>query len=338
MDVLSDVLQVIRLNGAVLFRISAAPPWAFVTPPPDLLASQAQASSRLMVFHVVVEGACCVQLPPAAPQRLTAGEAVVLPRCDVHVLADEPGRKPVSAIELMGETPLVRLRDVVWGESDTPTRILCGFLSTGQTDFEPLFAALPPLFRVSFRDGDNNGAPGLEALLAHATREIISSSDGAAGVRLRITELLFVEALRRYMLSLPGDEAGWLAGLRDPVVGKALALLHADPCHAWSVTELASRTAVSRSGLATRFKHLLGEAPMHYLARWRLLLAVQQLHDSRHSIATIAESSGYDSAAAFQRAFKRFHGETPAACRKRLRASGSRAASDAAPRPAPVDR
>jgi AraC-like DNA-binding protein len=163
-----------------------------------------------------------------------------------------------------------------------------------------------------------DGEPGAENLLAHAVKEVTSNDAGAASMRLRTTELLFVEALRRYTLSLPENEKGWLAGLRDPVVGEALQLLHDQPGYPWTVDKLASRVAVSRSLLATRFKQLLDEPPMRYLSHWRLLLATRQLHDNRHSIATIAECVGYNSSEAFQRAFKKLYGEAPGAWRKRL--------------------
>lgn len=318
MDVLSDLLHVIRLNGAVLFRVSLGSAWSFITPPADAFMAQLPPSvRRLSVFHVVLQGHCWVQHQPGVPLQLAAGDAVVLPRCDVHILADQPEREPVSAAALMGDTPLLRLRDLSDGSSHADTQILCGFLSSEQTALEPLLAALPPLFRVSLRG--TNGSPGMEGLLDHAVNEITSDHAGADNARLRIAELLFVEGLRRYTLSLPADETGWLAGLRDPAVGAALHMLHADPCHPWTVSELAAKAAVSRSLLATRFKQLLGEPPMRYLAHWRLLLATRQLHDNRRSTAAIAESVGYDSPAAFQRAFKKFYGETPAAWRRRLR-------------------
>ncbi|HET6656046.1 MAG TPA: AraC family transcriptional regulator [Gammaproteobacteria bacterium] len=317
MDVLSDVLQVIRLSGAALFRASLGAPWALISSGTDSVMRQfPMPVRRVTVFHVVIRGSCWVQRVSGPPQRLTAGDAVVLPRCDVHVLADEPGRKPVPTAEMLHGTPIFKLRDVTFGGEGGSTQLLCGFLICEQTDFEPLFAALPPLFRLSFRGGQ--GLPDLESLIEYAVHEAISEGAGAASSRLRAAELLFVEALRRYMVGLGPDDAGWLAGLRDPVIGKALALMHEQPCYPWTVTELAGEVALSRSALAGRFSTLLGEPPMHYLARWRLVLAARQLRDSHRSVAAIAESIGYESSAAFQRAFKRIHGETPAACRKRL--------------------
>lgn len=316
MDVLSDLLQVIRLNGAVLFRVSLGSPWSYITPPADAFLAQLPSSvRRLTVFHIILRGRCWARYQSQAPLRLTVGEAVILPHCDSLLLTDELELNPVSAAVLMGDTPLLQLRDVNNGPGPADTEILCGFLSSEQTLPEPLLASLPPVFRVSLRDA--NDTPGVESLLTHAVKEITSDSAGAANARLRIAELLFVEALRHYTLSLPTDETGWLAGLRDPVVGAALQMLHAQPCHQWTVNELAARAAVSRSLLTARFKQLLGDPPIRYLSHWRLLLATRQLHDSRRSIAAIAASVGYESPVAFQRAFKKFHGETPAAWRKR---------------------
>ncbi|HET6725438.1 MAG TPA: AraC family transcriptional regulator [Gammaproteobacteria bacterium] len=317
MDVLSDVLQVIRLSGAALFRASLGAPWALISSGTDSMMRQfPMPVRRVTVFHVVIRGSCWVQRVGGPPQRVTAGEAVVLPRSDIHVLADEPGRNPVPTAEMLRGTPVFKLRDVRFGGKGDRTQLLCGFLICEQTDFEPLFSALPPLFRMSFRGVE--GMPDLDSLIDYAVHEAVSDGEGAASSRLRAAELLFVEALRRYMVGLGPDDAGWLAGLRDPVIGRALALMHEQPQHSWTVAELAEEVAVSRSALAARFSAMLGEPPMRYLARWRLLLAARQLHDSRRSVAAIAESIGYESPAAFQRAFKRVHGETPAACRKRL--------------------
>jgi AraC-like DNA-binding protein len=311
-DVLSDVLRVIRLSGAVLFRASFGAPWSLLTAGADRLLRQFPASvRRLAVFHVVVRGRCWIRGPSDDDEPVETSEAVVLPRCDVHVLADDPARPPEPTEALLAGTPLTSLRDIEYGGDGEQTQILCGFLSCEQIAFEPLYAALPPLFRVSLG--------GVRGLLEYAVREAVSESEGAAGARLRVAELLFVEALRRYMADLAGHETGWLAGLRDPVVGKALALLHAEPARAWTVPALASAAAVSRSSLNARFTQLLDEPPMHYLTRWRLLLAARQLHDQRGSIAAIAARVGYESPAAFARAFKRRYGETPAVYRKRTR-------------------
>lgn len=314
-DVLSDVLRVIRLSGAVLFRSSFTAPWAILTPAGAQLLDQFPVSVHcLAIFHIVVSGQCWVSRPSEGAQILDANDAVVLPRCDEHILADAPNRTPVPAQALLAGTPLAALRDIRYGGDGERTQVLCGFLSCRQIDSELLFGGLPPLFRISLA--------GVRGLLEYAVREAISDAEGAACSRLRVAELLFVEALRRYMAELADDETGWLAGLRDPVVGKALTLLHAEPSRSWTVASLASRTATSRSSLTARFGQLLSEPPMQYLARWRMLLAARQLHDDqRSSIAEVAAGVGYESPPAFHRAFKRHFGETPADFRKRGRAA-----------------
>jgi AraC-like DNA-binding protein len=313
-DVLSDVLRVIRLSGAVLFRSSFTAPWSLLTGGGEGLLGQFPSTvHRLCVFHIVVDGHCWVRQPNDGAMALETNEAVVVPRCDPHVLCDDPERPPVPTQALLRGMPMTALRDIRYGGGGECTQVLCGFLSCEQIDFEPLYAALPPLFRVSMS--------GVRGLLDYAVAEAVSETAGSASSRLRVAELLFVEALRRYMADLAGDETGWLAGLRDPLVGKALTLLHDKPAHRWTVAALASETASSRSSLTARFAQLLSEPPMQYLARWRLLLAARQLHDNHHnSIAEIAAEVGYDSPAAFQRAFKRQFGETPAVYRKRRRA------------------
>jgi AraC-like DNA-binding protein len=311
-DLISDALQQVRLSGAVLFCVDLSAPWCVLNngnlhlPPP---------ASHVTLFHVVLEGECWAGLGDSQPQRLAAGDAVILPRADVHWLGDQPDGVPVPVSELYGDTPLLQMPHLLrWDGDGVRTRLLCGFLGYEHAAFTPLYDALPAMFRVHLVAG--GGGPPLDAMLRYAEEEVMARRPGSSGVRLRMTELLFVESLRRYMANLPSDEAGWLAAVRDPLVGRALALLHAAPQHPWNVELLARKAATSRSSLAERFKQVLGEPPMQYLTRWRMLLAARRLRESRDSIETIAEAMGYDSPAAFQRAFKRKMGATPAQWRR----------------------
>ena len=311
MDVLSQVLQQVRLAGAVLFRAELGAPWCISTRPGTVLAQKlGRPTMHVITFHVVLQGRMWARLGATDGQWVEAGQAVVLPHGDAHVLGDTPQGRPVPTSELWGEVPLAQLRDVRWGGDGGRTRVLCGFLGCQRDAFAPLFAALPSLFRVQLQQDD--AAPALDPLLAYAEHEIVSSRAGSAELRLRMAELIFVEALRRYMEGMPEAGFGWLAGLRDPLVGRALVLLHDAPQRAWDVETLAHETASSRSHLAERFKQVLGEPPMQYLSRWRMLLATRRLRESRDSIAAVAEAVGYESPAAFQRAFKRHLGVTPA--------------------------
>lgn len=311
MDVISEALQQVRLTGAVLFRVGFGAPWAVQTggdvrlPPP---------ATHTSVFHAVLEGECWVGHGDEPRRRLQAGEAVIIPRSIVHYLGDTPDRSPAKVSDLLNVTSLSKLRDLRWGGDGRRTRILCGFLGYERAMFTPLYDALPDMFQVRLAGGD--AEPTLDPLLAYAEDEIVSRRPGSTGLRLRMAELLFVEALRRYMAGLPDDEPGWLAGVRDPLVGRALALLHARPREAWTVATLAREVASSRSALADRFQALLAEPPMHYLARLRMQLAARRLRDSRDSVEAIADAVGYASTAAFQRAFKREMGTTPARWRR----------------------
>lgn len=316
MDVLSQVLQQVRLGGAVLFRADLGAPWCFSTPAGSALAVEiGRPGAHVITFHVVLEGRMWAGLSASGGSWVGAGDAVVLPHGNAHVLADAPGRPPVPAGEVY-DAPMLQLRDVRYtGAGSARTRILCGFLYCERNAFAPLFAALPPLFVVSL--GATAPAPDVDPLLDYVEREIDSSRAGASELRLRMAELIFVESLRRHMEGSDAAQSGWLAGLRDPLVGRALALLHAMPQRAWDVDSLAHDVAASRSHLAGRFRQVLGEPPMQYLARWRMLLASRRLCESRESVAAVAEAVGYESPAAFQRAFKRETGMTPAQLRRR---------------------
>lgn len=313
MDVISDALRQVRLSGAVLFRIEVGAPWAVLTsttlalPPP---------ATHMATFHVVLDGECWVGHQDEPKRRLTAGEAVILPRTVQHFLGDAAGRTPADTTELIGKRPLSKLHDVKWGGDGPRTRLLCGFLGYEPAMVSPLFDALPTLFVV--RLAGDGATPALDPLLAYAEDQIISRRPGSVELRVRMAELLFIEALRRHMALLRADEFGWLAGVRDPLVGRALSLLHTSPGQAWTMSALAQSAASSRSVLTERFQTLLGEPPMQYLTNWRMRLAARRLRDSRDNIAQIAAGVGYGSSVAFQRAFKRCMHTTPAAWRRSI--------------------
>jgi AraC-like DNA-binding protein len=203
---------------------------------------------------------------------------------------------------------------VFYGGGGAKTRIVCGFLACDEVLSNPLLVSLPRIFKVDVRNG--SGSAWLESSLRFAAEEAAVSRAGSATVLAKLSELLFVEAVRRCIDTLPENEKNWLAGLRDRFVGRALSLLHSQPAHAWTVDELARKVGLSRSALAQRFSDFLGQPPMQYLARWRLQIAAQQLRDGEKSLADVAEHVGYDSEAAFNRAFKREFGMPPASWRR----------------------
>lgn len=324
-DVLSDLLRVVRLTGAVLFRGELSAPWAFETlSPAKLAAIVLPGARRLVLFHLVAQGECWIALPAGRREQLVSGDIVMLPYGDVHTMASDQAQKPVSVAGLVNRTHWnAGLPTVAYGGGGNPTRLICGFVHCDELLFNPLLKALPPLLLMRAPKTSDR------SLLATTARNLIdevhAAHAGSACVLARLTELLFIEVLRRHMAALPPATIGWLGALNDPMVGRALQVLHADPALPWTVASLVRQLGTSRSVLATRFNRLLGESPMHYLTRWRLQLAAQRLRDGTDSIATIAEQVGYESEAAFNRAFKRHAGDPPAAWRARThRLSGHR--------------
>lgn len=314
-DLLSDVLAMVRLTGALIYRVDIHAPWGVAAHPTLKKFARVLPSgtNQIMGFHVVLDGACWVRHDDAAWKPLHAGEAVVMTRGDPHGLCDAPGRKLVPMIDLLDGREVLDVRHARIGDpAGRPTRLLCGFLGCDRHAFEPLFHALPASFIVSL------GA-SLDALVRYAVTDALDDRPGAASLRVRLAELLFTETLRLHMHTMPADASGWLAALRDPLVGRALHALHAEPCRPWTVEALAGAVASSRSCLATRFREMIGEPPMHYLAGLRMQLAAQHLQRRTCSVAAVAEAVGYESSAAFQRAFKRSFGAPPATWRRNVR-------------------
>lgn len=311
-DLLSDALTRVRLTGALIFRVDIQGPWGIAANPTlEKYASLLPAgTNHIIAFHVVLDGACWIRHASLDWVRVTAGEAVVFAQGSPHDLADRPGRTTIPFAAMLDGRSVLELRNQRFetGPGDT-TSILCGFLGCDRRAFEPLCRSLPPMFAV-------NLGPTMETVVRYAVGNALDDSPGTAGLRGRLAELLFLVALRLYMRDLPAGATGWLAGLRDPLVGRALQAMHAQPCRHWSVDDLAGVTASSRSALATRFREIIGEPPMHYLTRLRMQCAARRLNESRLSIASVADEVGYDSSAAFQRAFKRCFGMPPAAWRR----------------------
>jgi AraC-like DNA-binding protein len=333
MDVLSDVLRVVRLSGAVFFTADLSSPWALESPVPEMLASAVMPEAECIVlFHILVDGECeviCKSHPVAAMQ---SGDVVVFPRGDQHTMRSHAAAAstPLGSIFSPGkydEPPLLS-----YGGGGLTSRFVCGYLNCDQR-FSPLVEALPTMLLVRSRDEystieaiDAQGSrptvvpqgsgTWLGTTLKFTINEARIARPGNAAILGRLTELMFVEILREYMQRLPVNQGGWLAGVNDPVVGKALRLLHENPARDWTVEELAREVAVSRSVLAQRFTEMVGEAPIKYLAGWRMQVAKQLMREGTRNIQDVATRVGYESEAAFNRAFKRATGCPPAAWRK----------------------
>lgn len=310
-DLLSDALTLVRLTGALIFEVDLKGTWGIAGHPTleKFAPLMPRGTTRVIAFHIVLDGQCWIRHATRDWFEMTAGQAVVITRGDPHAICDRPGRATVPFASLLAQRNLLDVRRVRFQNGQGGSaRLLCGFLGCDQRAFEPLCRALPPVFEVEL-------GTRMETLVRYAVTNALDDSPGAAGLRERLAELLFLSALRLHLRNLPADATGWLAGLRDPLVGQALQALHAQPCRRWTVDELAAAVASSRSALAARFRAVIGEPPMHYLTRLRMQLATRRLNEGRPSIARVADEVGYDSSAAFQRAFKRCFGVPPAAWR-----------------------
>jgi AraC family transcriptional regulator, alkane utilization regulator len=314
MDALSEVLKAIRLDGAVYLTAEFTAPWCTETKfGLHTAAQRLPATEHVVFFHVLTSGRCGVRLADGAETiEATAGDVLLFPHDDLHVIGSDVTLAP-TARERVEPLPgsLIHLRHGGGGEL---TRFVCGYLACDRRVCRPLLTSLPRLVRVPL--GNDANSTWLLQLLNVGVQESTSENPGGTSMLAKLSELMFVEALRRYAASLPPAQKGWLAGLRDPQIGRALAMLHARPAHPWTVDGLAREVAMSRSVLAERFADLIGEPPMQYLTGWRLALAAQALRTGIESIARIAERCGYESESAFNRAFKREFAMPPAAWRK----------------------
>ncbi len=316
-DALSDVLKTVRLTGAVFFDVTAHATWVAEQPAREMILPRIlPGAEHLIAYHVVVEGRVYANIIGGEPMALEAGEAVVFTRGDPHVVSSDPGMRakdaPRNAVDGARQLPYL----VTYGDDGPPAaRFVCGYLACDAQPFNPLLDNLPLAIKV----GASQGAAG--AWLQQITRFVLMESAekraGSESVLARMSELMFIEVVRRHLEAMPPEQSGWLAGLRDPFVGKALSLLHGQPARDWTIEELARQVGLSRSVLAERFNGLVGIPPMHYLAKWRMQIASGLLSGGHANLAAIAAETGYASEAAFSRAFKKLVGTPPSVWRRR---------------------
>ena len=319
-DALSDVLQAVRLKGAVFFDVETSAPWVAEAPQAKFVAPALMPDSdHVIEYHVITSGSCWAGVTgdDSRPIRLAAGDVVAFPRGDAHVLSSSPGMRgtpdentfvlPQSAAQL----PLILN---VEGNGGERAHLVCGFLGCDSRPFNPLLESLPRILHVSA--SVTAGSGWLDAFTRFALLEASDKRAGAAGILSKLGELMFVEIVRAHIEALPDNSNGWLAGLKDRYVGLALNRLHAQPARDWTLQELAKEVGQSRSAFAARFTALVGTPPIQYLQRWRLQLAASRLLDNA-TVATVAADAGYESEAAFSRAFRRAVGLPPAEWRNR---------------------
>jgi AraC-like DNA-binding protein len=309
---IEDVLRRVRLASAVYLHGDFAAPWSLCSADQEALAQLvAPGAKRLVVLHLAVEGSFRIALPTSETALVESGEAVVLPYCDVHSMGSPEIANPVPAVTLLPKRPWTELPvEARIDGGGAKTRIMCGFLHCDDMLFDPILRALPRLIHLR---STGSAAQWREASLRYTLER--ASLPGGAELLARIPEMVLVDCLRQYVEAIPPAQTGWLAALKDPLVGPAIARLHAAPAETWNVTRLAHELAVSRSLLAERFTEAIGQPPMRYLAHWRMQLAADFLRTTTLSLAEIATRVGYESEAAFSRAFKRRFASSPATWR-----------------------
>jgi AraC-like DNA-binding protein len=330
-DVLSDLLRAVRLRGALFYYIEGADPWVAEVPPAaDIISAIMPGADHMIEFHGVAKGSCWAALVGEPPIRMVEGDIILFPQGGPHVMSSAPGLRggPVDVGVYFAPRPPQLPYSLTYGEPGVTTArldgggnesatLVCGFLGCDAKPYNPLLAALP---RVLHMPGV---AAGPASWVAHFLRSAVDESNrkrpGGEAVLERMSEMLFVEVLRRYVDALPEGQTGWLAGIRDPGVGRALALLHGRPDQAWTLEQLGEEAGLSRSVLHERFAHFIGQAPMQYLAQWRMQLAAGRLRDTDAKLIEIALDVGYESEAAFARAFRRVVGVAPGAWRRARR-------------------
>jgi AraC-like DNA-binding protein len=319
MDVLSEVLRAVRLEGALFFNAEFSAPWCLRSAASATMAPYLRpGAGHVILYHFLIEGRAYAQLPGGQRQELVAGDIVILPHGDPHLLGNGPAYTPVDALKTFSRSLSDSLKLTRFGGGGEITRFVCGFMACEPRLSEVFLSGLPKILKVHVADGPSG--QWIKDSILFSVGGVNGSLAGSGLVLAKLSEVLFVETLRLYISALPPDQLGWLAGARDPVIGKALALLHKDPAHPWSIPDLARSIGLSRTRFVGRFRHFLGKSPMAYLAEWRLKLAAEILQSTEDSVAAIAAAVGYGSEASFNRAFRREFDCPPARFRRDRRA------------------
>jgi AraC-like DNA-binding protein len=317
MDALSEALSAVRMTGAIFFNAVCTAPWGFAVPDVRRVAHVlAPGTERLVNYHLVTEGKAFVRFEGEEEVPIEAGDIVILPHGDAHTVSNGSPSKLIDSAASLGRFLAGGLGAMRLGGGGETTGFVCGYFGCERHAGRLFLAGLPTMIKLNVR-GDSAGS-WLESSIRHLVSEAESMRPGRTVLLSKMAEALFIETLRRYMEQLPPEHTGWLAGARDPVVGGALVLLHRKPHHPWTAAELAEAVGASRTVVAERFVRFLGEPPLTYLARWRLQLAARLLETSRKTVLQVAMDVGYESEAAFNRAFKREFGLPPAQYRRKL--------------------
>ncbi|HZO46457.1 MAG TPA: AraC family transcriptional regulator [Xanthobacteraceae bacterium] len=308
-DVLSEMLRAVRLTGSAFFGGCFTAPFGVVSPKRWDESTALARLRHISVFHLVASGRCTFEHANGERREIATGDLLLLPFTGEHRFWSGNPTEFAFAPDIVRPGPIEGMLTVNHGGGGEETRLICGYLESSEFLFTPVFRSLPEMLV------EQTGDEKVSALMASIVREVIALVDAATpGSQMilgRMMELLFVEVLRRHINRLPAGSKGWFAALNDAIVGRALTLVHAEPARKWTADDLAREVGSSRTVLADRFKALLGRPPIDYVTSWRLQLAADRLRGGNDSIAGIAADVGYESEAAFNRAFKRETGLTP---------------------------
>jgi AraC-like DNA-binding protein len=318
MDALSELLRAVKLSGAMFFKSSCSAPWCLNAPPSSALLPFVRArATHVIEFHHLTDGSGFVRVGEEVTP-LTAGDIVMMPHGDAHVMGAGVGGTPIDGKAALPALWSGQIELATFGGGGEITNMVCGYLACDGQLLKPVLAGLPRVVRINLRT--DPAGDWLENTLKHALAQAAARTPGSDVILAHLAEVLFAESLRRYLLSLPEGRTGWLAGARDAAVGRALAALHHEPTRDWTLDSLAREAGISRSALTERFTRFLGQAPMAYLTDWRLELGAEALRSTPLSVQRVALEAGYDSEAAFNRAFKRKFSVPPARYRRDARA------------------
>ncbi|MFL6729853.1 MAG: alpha/beta fold hydrolase [Sphingomicrobium sp.] len=312
MDVLDDILGSLRLTGGVVIDAELTGDYClFAQFTRDHCAPFFPVPDTLISYHYIRSGRAIIEVDGQPPVTLGPGGIAILPRNDPHLLASRTGLKPAHVSEVSWITA-DGVHHVANGTDGPKTEVWCGFLGTAKSSAHPLLEALPAMLTLDVSGG--------EAQWLDSSMRFLAEQSPSPEMVARLAELFLSQAIREYVDSLPASSRGWLRGLADPAVSKALSIIHKRYSEELDVESLAREAGVSRTVLGERFGELIGEPPMRYCARWRMRMAANMLRDGKASTANVAYAVGFNSEAAFNRAFKREYGEPPATWRKRIEA------------------
>ncbi len=327
MDALSELLRAVKLSGALFYNSRCSAPWCLNAPPSSAFAPfVATHATHIIEFHHISSGRAYVRVGEETTP-LEAGDVVMMPHGDPHQMGNGVGGNAIDGSAALPALMSGRVQLATFGGGGEETGLVCGYLACDSRLIKPVLNSLPRVLRVNLRS--DKGGEWFENTLRHAVDQAAAARPGSDVFLAHLAEALFADVLRRYLASLPDGRTGWLAGAGDPAVGRALGALHRNPAHAWTLDELAREAGVSRSALAERFTKYLGVAPMSYLTDWRLELGAESLRSTSRSVQSVALDVGYESEAAFNRAFKRKFAVPPARYRRDCRERTKRASLSA---------